>query len=480
MAHEDLCFQTVAELSTQIAAKKISSVELTRAYLQRMDELNPKITVLVNLTRERAMQEAQAADREIAAGRIRSPLHGIPYGLKDLYDTKDIPTTGGSTIHRERRPAQDGHAVEKIREAGGVLMAKLAMSEFASGGNNNNLNPQPKNPWKLDRSPAGSSSGSGAATSAAVCGFTLGSETGGSIMGPSGANGVAGMRPTYGRVSRRGVLALAWSLDKCGPLTRSAEDLGLVLQVIAGHDPLDRSSRSTSAFNFRRDPGAAAGRKIGVVRAEFAGVPDANRAIFDKALDVLKQAGFVLEDVTLPDYPYGQVYSISSQTEAGTNFKPLYNDKRIDGFWSFDRRADWMAQSMMPAYDYIRAQRIRALIKRDADAVMSRYTALVVPTNARGATPLGAGGRAPERQGGGGGGGGGGGAGGGDRASLNTMGNLAGLPSVSVPCGFDAEGLPLGLHIAARSWDEQSCLDVAMTFQRETDHHKQRPQFRAT
>ncbi|MSR36073.1 MAG: hypothetical protein EXR95_05430, partial [Gemmatimonadetes bacterium] len=315
----------------------------------------------------------------------------------------------------------------------------------------------------------------------AVCAFTLGSETGGSIMGPSGANGVAGMRPTYGRVSRRGVMALAWSLDKCGPLTRSAEDIGLVLDAIAGHDPLDRTSRAQSAFAFRRTPAAAAGRKIGVVRAEFAGVPEENRAIFDRALDVLEQAGFMLEDVRLPDYPYGQVYSISSQTEAGTNFKPLYNDKRIDGFWSFDRRADWMAQSMMPAYDYIRAQRIRAMIKRDADALMARYTALVVPTNARGSSPLGAGGRTPEsrpaperpqgapsRPA----------ADGGDRASLNTMGNLAGLPSVSVPCGFDAEGMPLGLHIAARSWGEQDTLDVAMIFQKETDFHKKRPMFR--
>jgi aspartyl-tRNA(Asn)/glutamyl-tRNA(Gln) amidotransferase subunit A len=256
-----------------------------------------------------------------------------------------------------------------------------------------------------------------------------------------------------------------------------------VLQAIAGHDPLDRTSRATSAFTFRRDPGAAGGRKLGVVRAEFDGVPEENRAIFERALDVLKRAGFVLEDVKLPSYPYGQVYSISSQTEAGTNFKPIYNDKRIEGFWSFDRRADWMAQSMMPAYDYIRAQRIRAMIKRDADEITSRYTALLVPTNARGSGPLGAGGRAPERRpaqaappegrrpaaaadtG--------------DRASLNTMGNLAGLPSVSIPCGFDAEGMPLGLHIAARSWGEQDTLDVAMVFQKETDFHRKRPAFRA-
>ena len=487
MTNEDLCFQSVAELSKLIAARKVSSVELTKAYLDRMNELNPKIAVLVNLTPERALAEAAAADRELAAGKNRGPLHGIPYGLKDLFDTKDIPTTGGSAIFRDRRPAEDAVVVQRLHDAGAVLMAKLAMSEFASGDNNKLLNPQPRNPWKLDRSPAGSSSGPGAATAAAVCGFTLGSETGGSIMGPSGANGASGMRPTYGRVSRRGVMALCWSQDKCGPLCRSAEDIGLVLQVMAGHDPLDRTSRPTSAFAFKRDPGPAAGRRIGVVRGEFASAPAANQAIFEKALDVLKQAGFVLEDVRLPDYPYAQVYSITSQTEAGENFKQLYNDKRIEKFWSWGRRADWMAQSMMPAYDYIHAQRIRAMIKRDADEITARYAVLVAPTNARGSGPIGAGERkspAPRANGGAAGGGRGRGAGaappdGGDNAKLNTMGNLTGLPSVSVPCGFDADGMPLGLHIAARSWGEQDCLDVAMTFQKETDFHRKRPQFRA-
>ena len=294
-------------------------------------------------------------------------------------------------------------------------------------------------------------------------------------MGPSGANGVSGMRPTYGRVSRRGVMALAWSLDKAGPIARSAQDLGLVLQVIAGPDALDRTSGRNSAFEFWREPGPIEGKKIGVVRAEFEGnTPAANQIVFTRALAVLRDAGYVLEEVVLPDYPYGQVYSVTSQTEAGANFKHLYDDKRIAGFWSADRRADWMAATLMPASDYIRAQRIRGLIKRDADAITSQYTAIVAPTGptgsgpinppARSATPAPAAPEAAER---------------GAERKLNTMGNLAGLPSVSVPCGFDADGMPLGLHIAARSWDDQSALDVAMVFQNLTGFHRMRPAFRA-
>ncbi|MBI4521371.1 MAG: amidase [Gemmatimonadetes bacterium] len=468
MTNEDLCYQTVGELSALIASRQVSPVELTRAYLERTEALNPTVSVVITLTRDHALRQAAAAEREIQLGRRRGPLHGIPYAVKDLYDTQGIRTTGGSTIYRDRVPDRDATAIERLNEAGAVLLAKLAMSEFASGGNNNNLIPHPRNPWKLDRSPAGSSSGSGAATAAALAGFTLGSETGGSIMGPSGANGVSGMRPTYGRVSRYGVMALAWSLDKAGPLARSAADLGLVLEVIAGHDPRDRTSRPNAAFTFRSDPGPVASRRLGVVRAEFEAVPEANRAVFANALAVLRRAGFVLEDVVLPDRPYGEVYTLISNTEAGTNFKPLFNDGRIIQFSSASRRADWMAASMMPASDYLTALRIRALLKREADEVTARYAALIAPTSPTGSGPIEPPDTPPRA---------------GDLSDrsvrrLNTLGNLTGLPAISIPCGFDGEGMPLGLHIAARAWDDQSVLDVGMVFQRETDFHRRRPSFR--
>jgi aspartyl-tRNA(Asn)/glutamyl-tRNA(Gln) amidotransferase subunit A len=474
MANEDLCYQTVSELSKQIAAKKLSPVELTQAYLERAESVNEKLKTIITLTREQALSRAATAEKEIRAGRVRGPLHGIPYGLKDLFDTKGIKTTWGSIIFKDRVPDRDATCVEKLNNAGAILLAKLTMSEFAGGSTRSNLVPFPHNPWKLDRTTSGSSSGSGASTAAGMVGFALGTETGGSIVGPSAANGICGMRPTYSRVSRYGCMTLAWSLDKVGPLARSATDIGLILEVIAGADPKDPTA-SSNPFKFRPDPGKVAGKKIGVVRHEFDLAPAANQAIFDKALDVLKQAGFVLEDVRIPDRPYAEVYNLISNTEGGTFFKSAFNDKRIEGMYDVARRADWLAASMLPASDYLTAQRIRAMITAESDELVAKYTAIVAPTSETGAgliepaanpapTPGQRAGRGANR---------------GPAAALTRVGNLAGLPGISIPCGFDSEGLPLALHIVSKAWDEQSILDVAMTFQKETDFHRKRPAFRA-
>lgn len=469
---EDLCYQTIGELSKLIAAKKLSPVELTEAYLERAETVNEKLKTVITLTREHAVRGAAAAEKEIKAGKIKGPLHGIPYGVKDLLDTKGIKTTWGSIVFKDRVPDRNATVVERLNGAGGILMAKLTMSEFAGGSTRSNLVPFPHNPWKLDRTTSGSSSGSGASTAAGMVGFSIGSETGGSIIGPSAANGVAGMRPTYGRVSRYGCMTLAWSLDKLGPLCRSAQDVGLVLEVIAGHDPKDPTS-GTATFRFRRDPGKVAGRKLGIVRHEFDLVPQENQAAFNKALDVLKQLGFVMEDVTLPGHPYAEVYNLTSNTEGGTFFKALFNDKRIAGMYSADRRADWMAASMLPASDYLHAQRIRQMIKMESDELLAKYSAIVAPASERGAAlieqipppaPPNIGGESRNR---------------GPAAALTRVGNLVGLPGISIPCGFDNEGLPLAIHIVAKAWDEQSALDVAMAFQKETDHHRKRPTFRA-
>ncbi len=471
---EDLCYQTISELSRQIASKKLSPVELTQAYLERAESINEKLKTVITLTREHALARAAQAEKEIKTGKVRGPLHGIPYGVKDLFDTKGIRTTWGSIIFKDRVPDRDATCVEKLNNAGAVLIAKLTMSEFAGGSTRSNLVPFPHNPWKLDRTTSGSSSGSGASTSAAMVGFALGTETGGSIIGPSGANGVSGMRPTYGRVSRFGCMTLAWSLDKIGPLARSATDVGMILEAISGPDPKDFTS-NPSSFKFRADPGRIAGRKIGVVRHEFNLASNANQAAFAKALDVLKQSGFVLEDVTLADRPYAEVYNLISNTEGGTFFKSVFNDKRIEGMYDAARRADWLAASMLPASDYLTGQRIRAMITAESDELVSKYSAIVAPTSGSGAgliepanNPNPAGQRGGNR-----------GADRGPAAALTRVGNLAGLPGVSIPCGFDGEGLPLGLHIVSKAWDEQSALDVAMVFQRETEFHRKRPAFRA-
>jgi aspartyl-tRNA(Asn)/glutamyl-tRNA(Gln) amidotransferase subunit A len=468
---EDLCYLPVSELSKQIAGKKITAVELAQAYLERAETLNEKLASIVTMTREHAMRQAAEADQEIKRGRIRGPLHGIPYGVKDLLDTRGIRTTWGSIIFKDRVPDRNATVIEKLNAAGAVLIAKLSMSEFAGGSTRSNLLPFPHNPWKLDRSTSGSSSGSGASTAAAMVGFSIGSETGGSIVGPAASNGVAGMRPTYGRVSRFGCMTLAWSLDKIGPLCRSALDVGLVLEAIAGHDPKDPTSGSTP-FRFRRDPGRVSGRKLGMVRHEFNLPSVGNQLVFDKAIDVLKQLGFQLEDVTLPERPYAEVYNLTSNTEGGTFFKALFNDKRIEGMYSADRRADWLAASMLPASDYLTAQRIRQMIRMESDELLSKYTAIIAPTSANGAGLIEPRSNpqpdrtAPANRNRG------------PAAALTRIGNLAGLPGVSIPCGFDSEGMPLAIHIVGKAWDDQAVLDVAMAFQKETDFHTKRPAFK--
>lgn len=463
---EDIAYSTVHELSTQIASKKLSPVELAKIYLARAEEFNPKTHVIVTLTRDHALKQAEQVEREIRRSKPRGPLHGIPYGVKDLLDTKGIRTTWGSLIFKDRVPDRDAAVIEKLNAAGAVLIAKLHTAEFAGGGPKSKLLEHSRNPWKLDRTTSGSSTGPGGATAGGMVGFSVGTETGGSIMSPSASCGVSGMRPTYGRVSRYGCMVLAWSLDKIGPLTRSAVDVGLVLEAIAGHDPRDPTS-GPGSFKFRPDPGRIRGRRIGVHRPEFDAANATNRSVFLKALEVLRQQGFVLEDVELPVRPYSECYNLHSNVEGGSAFKALFNDRRIVDMHNAPRRADWMAASMLPASDYLKAQRLRQMIRLEADALLTRFDAVIAPTSTTGAgtvesepeAPSSSGRSAPPR--------------------LTNMANLACVPGISVPCGFDADGLPLAIHIATKAWDEQGALDVAMAYQRETDWHRRRPTFRA-
>jgi len=271
------------------------------------------------------------------------------------------------------------------------------------------------------------------------------------------------MRPTYGRVSRHGCMTLAWSLDKIGPLARSAVDIGTVLEAIAGVDPKDPTS-GTSTFKFRPDPGKVRGRKIGVHRSEFEIKSEHNQAVFAKALDTLKQAGFELEDFKLPERPYGECYNMHTYSEARTYFKDLYDDKRIAAMYNNMRRDDWMATSLLPASDYVHASRVRQFIRMEADELLSKYTAVLAPTNTSGAGRIADQTLATVRTG---------------PPRVNSMAQLVGVPGISVPCGFDEDDMPLGIHITSKAWDEQSALDVAMTFQKETDWHTRRPSFRS-
>lgn len=475
-------FQSIAELSRQIAARTLSSVELTRTYLDRIVQLDTpgfplpagpqerpgdKLAAVTTVAREQALAEAAEADRAIASGGPRSPLHGIPYGVKDLLDTRGVRTTWGSRVFAARVPDRDAAVVERLRAAGAVLIGKMTTAEFAGGSISTALNP-----WKLDRSTQGSSSGTVVGVVAGLIGFGIGTETGGSIVFPASAVGASGLRPTFGRVSRYGCMSLAWSLDKIGPVGRSAEDCGLVLEAIAGGDRRDPGS-ANRPFRFTREPVSLKGRRIGVHRPEF-DAPEAapNRRAFAEALEVFRRLGATVEDFVLPVRPYFEVFMHVTSVESAASFRRLFDDGSVNGLFPYNwsRRADWMAASMAPAYDYLQAQRIRQQIVMDGDALLDRFDLLICPTFPAGAPdryaptspPLPPPPPSPPPP---------------QLPRLNWVGNLSGLPGMSIPCGFDVDDLPLALHVMAGPWQEQAVLDAAMLFQRETDWHSRRPPY---
>ena len=483
---EATLFLSVRELADLLRNGSISSVELTEAYLDRAEALDTppfplpsepredhqgKLATMVTIARGHALRTAERADSELARGNPRSILHGIPYGVKDLLDTRGIRTTWGSRIFADRIPDRNAAVIERLEGAGAVLMAKMSLGEFAGGNTSSALNP-----WKLDRTSFGSSSGTVAAAVAGLIGFGIGTETGGSIVFPASAVGATGLRPTFGRVSRTGCMALSWSLDKIGPAGRSAADCGQVLQQIAGPDPRDTSTGDHS-FVFRPDPGAMRGRRLGVHRAEFElSRSETNRRVFEEALAAFAGMGVALEDIELPLFPTGALFTTIVAVESGTNFKALFDDGSAARMFSFneDRRAGWMAGRMLPAADYLTAQRIRNQLVREADAILSRYDAVIAPTWPNGAAlrtvedgwPVSARNEweppdeVSERT-----------------PRLNYIANLVGLPGLAVPCGFDEDGLPLSLQIVASAMDDQSALDFGMAFQRETDWHLRRPPY---
>jgi aspartyl-tRNA(Asn)/glutamyl-tRNA(Gln) amidotransferase subunit A len=479
-------FMTVREQADLLASGEITSVELTRHFLDRAAELDPPpfelpseprsdhdgmLSTMVTIAREHALEAARRADEELRAGRRRSILHGIPYGVKDLLDTDGIRTTWGSGIFRDRVPTRNAAVIERLAESGAVLMAKMSLGEFAGGNTSSALNP-----WKLDRTSFGSSSGTVSAAVAGLIGFGIGTETGGSIVYPASSVGASGLRPTFGRVSRFGCMPLSWSLDKIGPVGRSARDCGYVLEQINGFDARDNSSTSRP-FAFRADPGSMRGRRLGVHRREFLLTQsDHNREVFQDALDLWASMGVVVEDIDLPQYPSGALFSTIVTVESGTIFGSLLADGSASGMFSFneDRAAGWMAGRMMSASDYLTAQRIRSQLTREADDILSRYDAVVAPTWPNGAAlrevsdgwpiPARHEWEPPDEFAGG-------------TPRLNAIANLAGHPGLNIPCGFDPDGMPLCLQIVASPFDEQAALDFGMSYQAETDWHSMRPEY---
>jgi Asp-tRNA(Asn)/Glu-tRNA(Gln) amidotransferase A subunit family amidase len=448
---EDLAFSTVTQLAELVRTRQVSSVELTKMYLERLKKYGPKLLCVVTLTEELALKQAEEADREIRRGKYRGPLHGIPCGVKDLFATKGIKTTWGAEPFRDQMIDYDATVVERLRDAGAVLVAKLSMGALAQGGRW--FAGVTRNPWQPEEDrtgSSGSSAGSASATSAGLVGFSIGTETLGSIVSPSSRCGVTGLRPTYGRVSRYGAMGLSWTMDKIGPMCRGVEDCAVVLDAIYGPDGRDITV-GDAAFIWNPDRPFAQMR-IGYVKAEFEqgntqGPNQANaeerKKVYQEALDALRGAGAKLEPMELPQFS-AQSLRIILNAEAAAAFDDITRDGRVNQL-SGQSPGDWpnsfRTARFIPAVEYLRAQRARTLLMREMDQLMSKWDVFVTP--------------AP-----------------GSASLLIT--NLTGHPAVVLPCGF-INNLPQAIMFTGNLYDEAAPLRVAMAYERATKWHTMHP-----
>jgi aspartyl-tRNA(Asn)/glutamyl-tRNA(Gln) amidotransferase subunit A len=459
---------SVGELSELVRTRQASPVELTKTFLERLENLGPRFNAVVTVTRELALEQARRAEQEIAAGNYRGPLHGLPYGAKDLLATSGgIPTSWGATPFRNRTFDYDATVIRRLRDAGAILAAKLAMVELAGGMGYRRpdaaFTGPGVNPWDINTWSGGSSSGSGSAVCAGLVPFAIGSETWGSILSPANNCGVTGLRPTYGRVSRHGAMALCWSLDKIGPLCLNAEDCGLVLEAIAGADPLDPT---TTDRNYQYDSRFSARPfKLGIIRNVTEGVDKAVRVNFEKELAVLEEIA-TIQEVEIPDLPYEEITRTIVFAEASSAFEDFIESGKTVELVDLADRYSPYARITILAKDYIRALRLRGIMAREIDRIMSQFDALVGPTRSTPSTPLDEEVPSAIR--------------GAARDVMGAIGNGAGLPAISVPNGFSEEGLPTGIQFMGRAYDENIIIAVARSYQRHTEWHLAHPPDLAT
>lgn len=460
MTPEDLAYASIAELQIALATKAVSSVELTRVYLERLETYGPVYNAVVTVLHERALREARRADRERARGQVRGPLHGIPYGVKDLLATPDAPTTWGAQPYRRQRFDFDATVVKKLSDAGAVLLAKLAMVELAGGFGYGEADASftgpGRTPWNAKYWSGGSSSGSGAAVAAGLVAFAIGSETSGSILFPSTACGVTGLRPTYGRVSRHGAMALCWTLDKLGPLARSAADAELVLAAIAGADPNDPTAVAT--------PFAAPRRRlrVAVLADATKGAMPSVTANFRASVETLARFADVAGEVALPKGPWGPVVGTIVDAEGASAFRNLIESGRSRELRNADDKLGGYVAYATPAVDYIDALRQRAKLNAALLKAMGTYDAIVSPTLPTVTYPVGLGfdKAYPKYPGG---------------PSLIAPGNLAGLPALAMPNGMGPHNLPTSFALLGRAWGEAALTALGARYQRATAHHLGRP-----
>ena len=466
----ELVWASLAELARQVAARRVSPVEVVQAHLDRIGKLDGALRAFLTVTGDQALEAARAAEQAVMAGRPLGPLHGVPIALKDLYCTKGVRTTGGSKILGDWIPEEDATVVTRLAAAGAISLGKLNMHEFAYGPEGLNVHyGTPRNPWDAatHRICGGSSSGSGAAVAAGLCAGALGSDTGGSIRIPSSLCGLSGLKPTYGRVSRAGALPLSWSLDHVGPMCRSAADCALVLGAMAGYDPRDPTSSVLPVPDYAAAlTGDVKGLRIGVLRRFFLESADEEvaRAV-EAAVAALQGLGATAAEAALPLMAHAADASTAVLAPEAYAYHERWLQTRPQDYGP-DVRERLRVGAFISGADYLQGARVRGLIRDEVDQVLAGLDVLICPSTPIAATAVDQG-EVVIR---------------GERQSVRQSlirytrpFNLSGHPAVSVPCGLTTSGLPIGLQIVGRPFDEATVLRVADAYQRATDWHARRP-----
>jgi len=459
---EELCYLGIAEASRLIKARKLSPVELTNAFLARIETFEPQLSAFITPTPELARKQAKKAEREIARGERRGPMHGIPFALKDIYNTAGVLTTGHSKTLIDNVPARDSTCTRKLYEAGAVLLGKLATHEFAHGGPSFDLPwPPARNPWHLEHFTGGSSSGSGAAVAAGLVPGALGSDTGGSIRGPSSLCGIVGMMSTSGLVGRAGVIPNSFTLDHCGPMTRTVEDCALMLQAIAGYDPDDGGSVRVKVPSYSANlKKGIKGMRIGVLRQvweEDVPQPEEFRRAMDEAIVVLRKLGAKVEDVRVrPSLQYSYFIIVIAETEIFTiNYPDLV---RRPGDFGEDFLTRVLGGCLFQSTDFVEASREQKRMIEEFLPIWRRYDALLSVVmgpaprlDAHNSLAFWA------------------------KPNANPMANVLACPSIALPCGFSAKGFPLGMQLMGRPFSEATVLRVAYAYEQAALWHTRRP-----